>query len=793
MAGGHDDTVASSLPTLSGDASPVAEVIAGRYQLVRWLGGGGMGRVYEVLDQELGERVALKVLKSGLSDEATERFRREVRLTRRIQHRNVARMFDIGEHNGDKFLTMELVEGEPLTRQLGEPLPWPRLQKFAVQICDGLAAAHATGVIHRDLKPDNVLVEKATERAVITDFGIARGGDDAGVTQVGAIVGTPRYMAPEQIAGAEVDHRADIFSLGVMLFELATGKRPWSGDSLVAIAVAQQTQPPREMTVRGLPAGFGALVRQCLAIERERRPATVAEIGAAIAGFVATEAPVRAAMPTMTPVRGTPSISAGTLASTLGSTIDEASEQSTIAVLPLVCTPADEYLADGVFEDFVDTLSTSRSLRVKPAGIARSQAGRDPRELGKELAVDHVVAGSVRRIPTGVRVSTRLIGVEDGFQIWAQRLDCAEGEILGASAQLASQLLDALSTKAAAARTANQIDPRAVDLYLRAKSEARRFWGEHLVNARDLLEQALAYAPNAPQILSAFAHASVLVWLRTGNPPHLPPAQKAVERALQTGHGEAFLAAASLELNRYNVAGSGAMLSQALARAPMSAQVHEMAGRMLVEVDDVARGRHHFQTAIGLDPGRQQVIETDLARLDGLMGNWVAADRTIERLLQDADPPIVQLGSVFQMRLAVWRRDYEKVTEAMRRLMSRLSTGASSQVSLFLKWRDEGVFDIDGWKNYLVNIREESKTDVPSRHHLIILQRLAELAAIMGRTDELFDALALGADLGLVDVVWMDNCPLFADIRTEPRFLALRNQMGDSANQFLGAFLAGRV
>jgi hypothetical protein len=119
---GDDDTVAGSLPSLGGGATDVAEVIAGRYQLVRWLGGGGMGRVYEVLDTELGERVALKVLRGGLSEEAIARFRREVRLTRKIQHRNVARMFDIGEYNGDKFLTMELVDGEPLTRELGAPL-----------------------------------------------------------------------------------------------------------------------------------------------------------------------------------------------------------------------------------------------------------------------------------------------------------------------------------------------------------------------------------------------------------------------------------------------------------------------------------------------------------------------------------------------------------------------------------------------------------------------------------------------------------------------------------------------
>src|SRR3954470_24570046 len=220
MVDGHDDTLASSLPTLSGGSTPMAEVVANRYEIVRWLGGGGMGRVYEVKDTELGERVALKVLRGGLSEEATERFRREVRLTRRIQHRNVARMFDIGEHNGDKFLTMELVDGAPLTRELGSGLPWLRVQSRAMQICAGLSAAHDAGVIHRDLKPDNVMIERATDRAVITDFGIARSGDDASVTQVGVVIGTPRYMAPEQLAGQDIDLRADVFSLGVMLFEL---------------------------------------------------------------------------------------------------------------------------------------------------------------------------------------------------------------------------------------------------------------------------------------------------------------------------------------------------------------------------------------------------------------------------------------------------------------------------------------------------------------------------------------------------------------------------------------------
>src|ERR1700733_5322858 len=159
MSVGDDDTIANHLPAAAGGAAAGVTRVAGRYRIVRWLGSGGMGRVYEALDTELGERVALKMLRGGLSDEAVERFRREVKLTRRIQHKNIARMYDIGEHGHDRFLTMELIDGAALS-QATAPIGWPRLGPIARQLCAGLAAAHAAGVIHRDLKPDNVLIER---------------------------------------------------------------------------------------------------------------------------------------------------------------------------------------------------------------------------------------------------------------------------------------------------------------------------------------------------------------------------------------------------------------------------------------------------------------------------------------------------------------------------------------------------------------------------------------------------------------------------------------------------------
>src|SRR5688572_7326272 len=276
--GGDDDTLAGSQPSMTDASTAIPELVANRYRIVRWLGGGGMGRVYEAEDTELGERVALKVLRSGLSDDALERFRREVRLTRRIRHGNVARMFDIGENAGERFLTMELVDGSPLTRELGMPMPWHRLQALAIQIAEGLAAAHELGIVHRDLKPDNILIEHKTDRAVITDFGIARSVDDSQVTQDGAVVGTPRYMAPEQLSGRTVDSRADIFSLGVMMYELASGERPWVGDNAISVAVAQATQPAAPLPYTALPPGFVSLVERCIELDPQLRPANAAVV-----------------------------------------------------------------------------------------------------------------------------------------------------------------------------------------------------------------------------------------------------------------------------------------------------------------------------------------------------------------------------------------------------------------------------------------------------------------------------------------------------------------------------------
>ena len=249
---------------------------AGRYQVIEELGKGGMGRVYKVFDTDIKEKIALKLLRPEiiLGKETVERFSNELKLARKISHRNVCRMFDLGKAEGTTFITMEFVAGEDLKkliRKMGQ-VSAGRAVSIARQVCEGLAEAHHLGVVHRDLKPQNIMVDE-DGNARIMDFGIARSLKGKGITGVGVMIGTPEYMSPEQIEGKEVDQRSDIYSLGIILYEMVTGRVPFEGDTPFTIGVKHKSEiprDPREVNAQ-IPQDLGRLILKCLEKERGKR------------------------------------------------------------------------------------------------------------------------------------------------------------------------------------------------------------------------------------------------------------------------------------------------------------------------------------------------------------------------------------------------------------------------------------------------------------------------------------------------------------------------------------------
>ena len=247
----------------------VTTALEGRYQVLKELGRGGMGIVFQAYDKELKEQVAIKVLSPLLSSDpdALERLKREVSSARRVTHPNVIRIHDISEFNGLHFISMEFFEGISLKDYIKKTgvLSLMQALNIALQICDGLEAAHRQGIIHRDLKSQNVIIGP-TNQIKIIDFGLARAGNLEGLTATGLIMGTPEYMAPEQVAGKSVDERADIYSLGIILYEMFTGRVPFKGDSAIAVGFQQlKEDPPKPRDINPqLPPEIESVILQAL-------------------------------------------------------------------------------------------------------------------------------------------------------------------------------------------------------------------------------------------------------------------------------------------------------------------------------------------------------------------------------------------------------------------------------------------------------------------------------------------------------------------------------------------------
>jgi len=285
-------------------------VLGGRYQILKMLGEGGMGAVYKARDLEVDRVVALKVIRPEYANrpEILARFKQELVLARQITHRNVIRIFDLGQGDGIRFITMEYVDGQDLYSLLrsGEQLPLERKVKIAREICRALEAAHEQGVVHRDLKPQNIMVD-SSGRVLVMDFGIARSLEDTGLTHTGALIGTPAFMSPEQAKGEKLDIRSDLFSFGVIFYEMLTGKAPYVAETAVGLLlkrVQERPAPPIELN-QEIPQALSDIVLKCLVVNREQRYQTAEEIVRDLDGWLGdpttfrTDAAVESLSPTV--------------------------------------------------------------------------------------------------------------------------------------------------------------------------------------------------------------------------------------------------------------------------------------------------------------------------------------------------------------------------------------------------------------------------------------------------------------------------------------------------------------
>ena len=395
---------------------------AGRYQIIEELGKGGMGRVYKVHDTKVKEKIALKLIKPEIARDikTIERFSNELRLARKIRHKNVCGMFDLGEEKRTHYITMEFVPGgdlKSLIRRVGR-MDSAVAIKIGKQICDGLSEAHRLGIVHRDLKPSNIMIDREGNVRIM-DFGIARSLTSKGITGPGVMIGTPEYMSPEQVEGKEVDQRSDIYSLGVILYEMVTGRVPFEGDTPFTIGVKHKSEMPKnpqELNVRIL-AELNHLILKCLEKDKKERWQSSQQILTELARIEKDIPTTKKVIPEKKPDT---------------TQTGEAERKNSIAVLPFTNMSADpeqEYFCDGMAEELINALTQVKDLRVVARTSAFSFKGKDTdiEEIGKKLKVDKVLEGSVRKAGNRLRITAQLINVEGGFHLWSERYDRGSG------------------------------------------------------------------------------------------------------------------------------------------------------------------------------------------------------------------------------------------------------------------------------------------------------------------------------------------------------------------------------
>ncbi len=474
----------------------------GPYEILALLGVGGMGEVYQARDNRLNRTVALKFLPPDkvADPDRRRRFINEAQATSALNHPNIITIHDIAEADGAAFIVMEFVRGRTLDDLIAVgPLPLDDATRYATEIADALAAAHAAGIIHRDLKPANIMITEAG-RVKVLDFGLAKlveslpsvAAEENTATMhtaIGAIVGTAAYMSPEQAQGRQLDARSDIFSFGLVFYEMLSGQRAFEGESWISIISAilrDEPKPLREVRAE-VPARLEQAVDRCLRKDPIERFQTMLDVKNSLAGS---------------------SLVSGIFASAITAKKDERQSIAVLSFANLSTDKENEYFGDGLAEEIINALTKIPELRViaRTSAFAFRGTEHDVRAIGERLKVKTVLEGSVRRAGNRIRIGAQLIRVADESHLWSERYDREMTDIFAIQDEISQSIANALRVKLTVGADRSE-NVEVYQLYLRGMFEYNhsRFSAENMAAAKDLFERAIALDPEYAPAYSGLA------------------------------------------------------------------------------------------------------------------------------------------------------------------------------------------------------------------------------------------------------------------------------------------------
>jgi len=708
----------------------------GHYEILAPIGAGGMGEVYRARDPRLNRDVAIKVSDAEFS----KRFEREAKSIAALNHPNICQVYDVGPN----YLVMEFIEGAPLHG----PLPLDEALRHAVQIADALSAAHAKGITHRDLKPANILV--TAHGIKLLDFGLAllsRDGDgreratDAtatiGMTQAGTILGTAAYMSPEQAEAKPVDARSDIFSFGLVLYEMLSGRRAFTGDSASAIMAAILYKEPEPLQV---PPALQSILMRCLRKSPADRFPSIVQVKEALLAITSGVG---------TPVERVPSI----------------------AVLPFANMSADkenEYFSDGLAEEILNLLAKIPSLKViaRTSSFAFRGKEQDITKIAEALRVRYILEGSVRRSGNRIRVTAQLIHADDGTHLWSERYDRDMTDVFAIQDEIGQAISEGLKLRLAP--RAKTVNIEAYQNYLKGQYHFLRFTPESAAKAREFFEQALAIDPNYASPYSGLA-----VYYYTLATFGIRPAGEVAPLVKSAAE-------------------------KALAIDPADSEAHSALASIAAMFDyDWKAAEQHFRKAMAAEPVPPMVrFRYALYRLHPL-GRVSDAMEQI-RLGLDTDPlsMILHYSMALSMQHA---RQYRETIEYARRAMeidanyflmwyamglAQLSAGFTQEAIASFKrvvelapWWHMGVWSLAaayGRAGDREHGQEWARKLAGSQGHTLGASRYY---AITGEVDAMFDALDGAYRQRDVFLLVLQHERFFDPYRADPRFRALLQRM----------------